>query len=202
MNEEKKTSTSSSKEDAALIQAFQSGDKAAFDELVLKHKDKLFNLCYWLLGDYHEANDSAQETFIKIYRSLKEFKFESTFSTWVYRITVNTCKNRLKSLEYRFKKRMVSLDNPGEQGSDDFSIEIGDESLSPMMELDKKERLMLIKKAINSLPSDKKTVVALRDIEGLSYEEIAHITGFNLGTVKSKLARARMELRKKLRSVI
>lgn len=202
MNEEIKKSISSSKEDAAMVNAFQAGNRAAFDKVVLKHKDKLFNLCYWFLGDYHEANDAAQETFIKVYRSLKKFKFESTFSTWLYRIAVNTCKNRLKSSDYRQRKKMVRFDNPGaSEGSNPF-IEIGDESRSPMIELEKKERLMLIKKAINSLPTEQKTVVALRDIEGLSYDEIVNITGFNLGTVKSRLARARLDLRKKLRGVI
>ncbi|MBW2146074.1 MAG: sigma-70 family RNA polymerase sigma factor [Deltaproteobacteria bacterium] len=202
MNEEIKTSTGSPKEDAALVKAFQAGNKAAFDELVLKHKDKLFNLCYWFLGDYHEANDSAQETCIKVYRSLKKFRFESTFSTWLYRIAVNTCKNRLKSLDYRSRKKMIRLDNQDASKSGNPSMEIGDESRTPLIELEKKERSALIKQAIDSLPPEQKAVVVLRDIEGLSYEEVAIVTGFNLGTVKSKLSRARLDLRKKLRSVI
>ena len=202
MNEEIKTSPRSPEEDAALIRAFQAGKKAVFDELVLRHKDKLFNLCYRFLGDYQDANDSAQETFIKVYRSLKKFRFESTFSTWLYRIAVNTCKNKLKSSEYRHRKKMVRLDNPGKSEGAADSIEIRDETQSPLVELEKKERLMLIQNAIDSLPTEKKTVVVLCDIEGLSYEEIAHITGYGLGTVKSKLARARLDLRKKLRGVI
>ena len=92
-------------EDAALVKAFQAGNKASFDELVLRHKDRLFNLCFRFLGDYQEANDSAQEVFVKIYRSLKGFRLESAFSTWLYRIAVNTCKNKLKSSEYRHKKK-------------------------------------------------------------------------------------------------
>jgi len=199
MNEKIENSTGSPKEDASLIMAFQGGNKAAFDKLVLKHKDKLFNLCYWFLDDYQEANDSAQETFIKCYRSLKKFRFESTFSTWLFRIAVNTCKNRLKSSEYRQKKKMVWLDNPEGPGGSNPSIDTQDESSSPLVELEKKERVMLIKKAINSLPKEQKTVVVLRDIEGLSYEEITTVTGFNLGTVKSRLARARLDLRKMLR---
>jgi len=202
MNEEIKTSTSSPKDDAALIRAFQAGNKAVFDELVLKHKDKMFNLCYRFLGDYQDANDSAQETFIKVYRSLKKFRFESTFSTWLYRIAVNTCKNKLKSSEYRHRKKMVRLDNPGKSEGTTDSIEIRDKTQSPLVELEKKERLVLIQNAIDSLPPEKKAVVVLCDIEGLSYEEIAHITGYGLGTVKSKLARARLDLRKKLRRVI
>ncbi len=202
MNEVIPTSTRPVKDDAALIRAFQAGDKSAFDELVLNHKDKLFNVCYWFLGDYHEANDSAQETFIKVYKSLKTFRLQSSFSTWLYRIAVNTCKNKIKSLEYRYQKKMVRIDNPGDSEGGIPSIEIGDESLSPVREFEKRERLMLIKQAIDSLHPEQKTVVVLRDIQGLSYEEIVQITGFNLGTVKSKLARARLELRDKLRSVI
>jgi len=202
MNEEIRKSLGSPMEDSALVRAFQAGEKAAFDKLVLRHKDKLFNLCYWFLGDYQEANDAAQETFLKAYRSLKRFRLESAFFTWFYRIAVNTCRNRLDSSEYRQRKRMVSLDNPGTSDDHGHSIEIGDESRSPMIELERKERWMLIKKAIDSLPPEQKTVVTLRDIEGLSYDEIADITGYNLGTIKSRLARARLDLRNQLMGVI
>lgn len=185
-----------------MVSAFQTGKDAAFDTLVLRHKDKVFNLCYWFLGDYHEANDAAQETFIKVFRSLKTFRLESAFSTWLYRIAVNTCKNRLKSSEFSQRKRTIRLDNPGVSKETPPSMEIADESQSPMIQLERKERWVLIKRAIDSLPPEQKAVVALRDIEGLSYDEIAQITGFNLGTVKSKLARARLGLRDKLRGVI
>ena len=202
MNEDLKNSARSPREDAVLIRAFQGGDKAAFDELVLKHQHKLFNLCYRFLGDYQEANDSAQETFIKVYRSLKKFRFESAFSTWLYRIAVNTSKNKLKSAEYRRKKKMVPLDNPASLYNSSPAIGIHDGTHSPAMELEKKERMILIQEAINVLPPEQKEVVTLRDIEGCSYEAIVEITGFNPGTVKSRLARARLDLRKKLRSVI
>ena len=92
-------------EDIELVKAFQAEDKSAFDKIVLKYKNKVFNLCYRFVGDYEEANDSAQEAFVKVYCSLKKFRLESAFSTWLYRITVNTCKNKLTSLEYRYKKK-------------------------------------------------------------------------------------------------
>jgi RNA polymerase sigma-70 factor (ECF subfamily) len=202
MNEDLKNSARSPGEDAVLIRAFQGGDKAAFDELVLKHHHKLFNLCYRFLGDYQEANDSAQETFIKVYRSLKRFRLESAFSTWLYRIGVNTCKNKVKSAEYRQKKKMVPLDNPVSLYNGSPASVIQDETHSPAMELEKKERMRVIQEAINALPPEQKVVVTFRDIEGLSYEEIVEITGLNPGTVKSRLARARLDLRKRLRSVI
>lgn len=202
MNENIKKPAGEPREDAILIRAYQEGDKAAFDQLVIKHQNRLFNLCYRLLGDYQEANDSAQETFIKVYRSLKRFRFESAFSTWLYRIAVNTCKNRLKSSAYRHKERMVSLGNPVSPHVGSPALEIQDEGPSPVVELEKKEIMSAIQEAINTLPPEQKEVVTLRDIEGFSYEEIVEITGFNLGTVKSRLARARLDLRTKLRSVI
>jgi len=202
MNEDIRKISNSSETDESLVRAFKAGNSAAFDRLVIKHMDKLFNLCYRLLGDYQEANDTAQEVFIKIFRSLNKFRFESTFSTWLYRIAVNTCKNRLKSSAYRHRKKMVSLDNPGGSKNHNPSFEIQDTSPSPAVQLEKKERLRLIEKAINSLPPSQKSVVVLRDMEGLSYEEIAEITGLNLGTVKSRLARGRLDLRNKLRGVV
>ncbi|MBU0566696.1 sigma-70 family RNA polymerase sigma factor [bacterium] len=182
-------------DDITLIKAFCAGDKAAFDRLVLRHKDKVFNLCYRFLGDYEEANDCAQETFVKAFRSLKRFKQRSAFSTWIYRIAVNTCKNRLASLEYRYHKKMRRLD-------DESSIRIRDESHSPAARLERKEKEVLIQKAIDSLPKEQKAVIVLRYIQGLSYKEVAEITGHNPGTVKSKLSRAREQLKMKLRGVI
>ena len=202
MKKEITNSSSLHEEDRELVRAFQTGDRTAFDALVIKHKDKLFNLCYWFLGDRQEANDSAQDTFIKVYRSLKKFRFEAAFSTWLYRIAANTCKNRLKSSEYRHKKKMVWLDNPGKIEDGQYAEEIHDETPSPMFEIEKKERTVLIQKAIASLPTNQNTVIVLRDIEGLSYEEISNITGLNLGTVKSRLSRARQQLRKKLRGML
>lgn len=185
-----------------MVRAFQAGNKDAFDDLVLKHQHRVFNLCYRFLGDYQEANDLAQDTFVKVYQSLKRFRLESTFSTWLYRIAVNTSKNRLKSLAYKFKKKTVSLSSPERSENPAPAIEIPDETQSPMMELERKERLTFIQKAIDTLPAEQKTIVVLSDIEGLSYDEIATVTGHKLGTVKSKLARARLDLRKKLRRVI
>lgn len=186
-----------------LIKGFQSGDKEAFDKLVLENMNKVFNLCYRFVGNYEEADDCAQETFIKVYRHLNKFRFQSAFSTWLYRIAVNTCKNHLKSAGYRNSKETVSIDkdirsNEGET----YKFEIKDETLSPANVLERKEKSAQIQSAINSLSGEHKEVVVLRDIEGLSYGKIAEITGNELGTVKSKLARAREKLREKLKGLI
>jgi RNA polymerase sigma-70 factor (ECF subfamily) len=184
--------------DAAFVRAVQGGDIAAFDHLVIKHKDKLFNIVYWLLGDYQETNDCAQEIFIKVFKSIRKFRFQSSFSTWLYRIAINTCKNRRKSSAFRWKKRTVSLENPENPNQDNRSYEIQNGCPSPENRLEKKERIMLIRKAINALPQEQNRVIVLRDIQGLSYQKIADITGLNLGTIKSRLARARLELKNKL----
>ena len=201
LNGKIKHAPASSGEDTELVRNFQEGNRSAFDRLVLKHKEKIFNLCYWFLQDYEEADDMAQEAFIKAFKALKKFRFQSAFSTWLYRIAVNTCKNRLKSSEYRHRKRTISLSNPGENREGSPFMEIKDESPSPIQELEKKERLMLIRKGIASLPSKQRTLLVLCDIQGLSYQEISHITGLSLGTVKSGLSRARLGLQEKLRSM-
>lgn len=202
MNNRIEKSSGSSRADTVLIRAVQAGDMAAFDELVLKHKNRLFNLVYWFLGDYQDANDCAQETFIKVFKSIKNFRFESAFSTWLYRIAVNTCKNRLKSSAYRWKKKTVSLEtSKGSKSNNPFS-EIVNGSPTPVMALEKKERMIRIQKAIDSLPEEQNQMVVLRDIQGLSYQDISDITGLNLGTVKSRLARGRLELKNKLKGRI
>ena len=185
-------------EDAALVKAFQAGDKAAFDRIVLKHKDNLFNLVYWYLNDYQQANDCAQEIFIKVFKNLKQFRFESAFSTWLYKIAANTCKNVLKSATYKWGKKTVPLENPRGSKAQNPAHEIPDAGPSPANGLERKERLMLIQEAINSLPEEQNQVVVLRDIQGLSYDEIAEITGMKPGTIKSRLARGRLELRNRL----
>jgi RNA polymerase sigma-70 factor (ECF subfamily) len=188
--------------DDALVRAAAGGDRPAFDDLVRRHQDRVFNLCLWFLSDYHEADDMAQEVFIKAYRSLKSFRFEAKFSTWLYRIAVNTCKNRVNSLEYRIKKWTDRLDtgdmNPGNPEDEDH----GSLTFSPQEHLERKEQIQQIQKAVNGLSGDKKTVVVLRDIEVMAYDEIARITGLAVGTVKSKLARARAELQQRLKHLL
>ena len=193
------TPTSSNLESRRLIKAFLEDDKDAFNKLIHLHQRMVFNLCYRFLGNYEDANDLAQDVFIKVFHSLKRFRFESNFSTWLYRITVNTCKNKLSSLDYRlrFKKMRINNNKPTEDAP--RSVDLGDEVYSPDSSLRRKEISQIIQDAVNTLPMPQKMVVVLRDMEGRSYEEIVEITGFKLGTVKSKLSRARQELREILR---
>lgn len=184
-------------EDERLVRAFAAGDTAAFDALVVRYKDMVYTMCYYLLGDADEAADQAQETFVKVYRSLNTFRFESSFSTWVYTIALNTCRNRLKSLSYRLRRKTVSLDDTDETGR--AVMEIADESCQPNGELEKKELMKHVRQAIAGLSVDHRTVIVLCDIKGLSYEEICRITGLDMGTVKSRISRARNELKARLK---
>ena len=200
MKAEKMTSSDSTENDYDLVHAFIRGDHSAFEKIVLKYQDRVYNLCYRFLGDIQEAEDSAQEVFIKVYKALKGFRQKSSFYTWLYRIVINTCKNRIKSLEYRRSKSRVSIDDDQEKKNYGISGIIDKQNL-PEINLEKKEKIQRIQEAINSLPPDQKTMVILRDIEGLSYDEIANITKNRLGTVKSKLSRARLGLRNRLEGI-
>ena len=192
----------SPEEDIELIKAFQSGERIAFDRLVLAYKDHVFNLCYRFLSDFQEAEDVSQEIFFKAYKSLKKFRFKSSFYTWLYRIAVNTCINRLKSLEFRNIKKNFWTDSSKESENAAGPTKITDGSINPEIELEKKERERIIQDAINSLPSEHKEVIILRDVEGLSYEEITDITGLRTGTLKSRLSRARHRLQTKLKDIL
>jgi RNA polymerase sigma-70 factor (ECF subfamily) len=203
MNEGGKQPAMEQRQEAGWIEAFLAGDRSAFDKLVLGHQDRVFNVCYRLLGDYEEAGDCAQETFVKVYRALKDFRFGSSFSTWLYAIAVNTCKNKLHSAEFRRRKRMVPIDDPPEGSAGGATVrEIEDPAPSPLAQLAEKERERLVQAAIDELPPDARAVVVLRDVEGFSYEEIVQATGYNMGTLKSKLARARQQLKEKLKGVV
>lgn len=200
MNRNDNTTNRPEHEDDILIKRFLSDDIHAFDRLVNKYKDMIFNLCFRIVSDYDDANDCAQETFIKVYNNVKNFRFQSSFSTWLYRIAINTCRNRIASTGSRIRKNMLRIDNPGDGGSD--SVDIHDCSFDPDSVFEKNEQTRIIHQAIDALPEELKVLVVLRDLEGNSYEEVSDITGVNLGTVKSRLARARHLLRESLREVI
>jgi RNA polymerase sigma-70 factor, ECF subfamily len=174
-------------EDNGWIREFQAGREQGFNRLVLKHQDRVYGLCLRLLaGQAAEAEDAAQEAFVRAYRGLGEFRGEARFSSWMYRIAVNVCKNKLASRAWRDARRGVGLEAADAAGA---------ASPSPAHELDAKARRARIEEAIARLPEEQRTLVVLRDVEGRSYEEIAEATGLNPGTVKSRLNRGRGQLR-------
>jgi RNA polymerase sigma-70 factor (ECF subfamily) len=187
-------------DDNELIRDFQAGSEAAFNTLVSRHADAVFTLCFRIIGDYDEAGDCAQEVFIKVYRGLGGFRFQSGFPTWLHAVAVNTCRNYLSSLARRVSLRMIRLDAPSDP--DRVSREPGDRTYDPEAQYIRKERDEGIQAALNQLPDSQRILVVLRDIEGKSYEEISIITGLKLGTVKSKLLRARQGLRELLKGIL
>ncbi len=189
------------KESKDLVQAFLAGETDAFNRLIVFHQKIVFSLCLRLLGDYDDADDCAQEVFLKVHRYLKNFRFESSFRTWLYRVTVNTCKSRMTYLEYRMRKRKVKIgeEYKAEEGRENV---LKDDSPSPLALLGRKELGRMIEKAIDTLSGTQRLVVVLKDVEGASYEQIAEITGLKTGTIKSKLSRARLKLRKVIKGMI
>jgi RNA polymerase sigma-70 factor (ECF subfamily) len=188
-------------ESKALARAFLEGERDAFDRLIILHQKIVFSLCLRLLGDYDDADDCAQEVFLKVHRYLKGFRFESSFRTWLYRVAVNTCKNRMASLEYRMRKKIVRIEAEyrPEEGGEKV---IEDDSRSPLALLGRKELGRMIDAAMDTLSGTQRLVVVLKDVEGASYEQITEMTGMKTGTVKSKLSRARLKLRKAIKGMI
>lgn len=188
-------------DDLQLVEACQKGDQMAFEQLVLKHQKRVFNIVYRFLGDYEEAKDLTQEVFIRVYKAIKGFRKEAQFSTWVYYITCNTCRNKLR--QWKTRPMVESLDKPLETDENEINITIPDTTIKqPDEALEQKEIQTKVQQAIQTLSEDHKTVIILRDIQNLSYEEIAQVLNCSLGTVKSRLARARLALKDKLKEVI
>ncbi len=173
--------------------------KQDFDVLVTRHEKRIFNLIYRILGDYEEAADLTQETFISAFKNIDKFRGDSKIFTWLYQIARNLCINRLRQRERQKVIRVESLDQPWDNNDDGKSgREIADYSHAPHQALEDKELGQRIHAAIDSLPSDYREVVILREYEQLSYNEIVEITGLTLENVKTRLSRARAMLRRKL----
>lgn len=192
----------SKEEDILLINQFINGNIPAFDKIVLKYKNIVFNLCFKILYNYEDAEDCSQEVFIKVYNAIKTFKFNSSFKTWLYTIALNTCRNRLKSVDYRFGKNKISLNTNINPTGNPIEIHIPDNSYSPNDSFNNKEMENSILKTINTLPDKYKILIILKDVEEKSYDEIVTMTGLKIGTVKSILFRAREKLRVKLKGII
>ena len=181
--------------DLSLVRRVQRGDKGAFDALVLKYQHKLVKLVMRYVRNPAEAEDIAQEAFIKAYRALPQFRGDSAFYTWLYRIAINTAKNAVVSrdrspIEY-------DLDRNNTDESYDMQGRMKDPDTPEGLVLTDEIRTT-VNAAIEALPEDLRTAIVLRELEGLSYEEIAAILSLPIGTVKSRLNRARLTLRGKL----
>ncbi len=185
-----------------LVKKAKNGDRAAFDALVRNCAHNIFNLCLRLTGNRASAEDIAQEAFINAYKSIGRFEQKSPFAGWVYRIAMNAWKNRVRYEKRRFFFKHDSLDEAVETDDGQMQKQLPDDKPGPEEMLEKKQKSERIRRAMDELGEDAKAMIVLRDIEELSYEEIAQITGVALGTVKSRIARARDALRIKLQEII
>ncbi len=170
-----------------------------FDALVAKYERKIFNVIYRLIGDYEEATDLTQETFISAFKHYERFRGESKVFTWLYQIARNLCINRIRQRDRQRVLRIESLDQPRDSADDQgLTLEIPDWSHSPQNVLEERELRQRILSAIEALPPDYREVVILREFQNLSYNEIVEVTGLTLENVKTRLSRARGMLRRKL----
>jgi RNA polymerase sigma-70 factor, ECF subfamily len=184
--------------EAALIQRCAVRDEDACAELVAEHQRMVYQLSLNLLGDHNEALDLSQEVFLRVFRTLPGFRGQSTLRTWIYRIVVNQARNRQRFWRRRHRAQQVSLD---EHIRDHGELPAPRASGAPDVLLGQKQLAERIRGALDRLPFDQKTALVLREIDGLSYEEIGFSLGIAVGTVKSRLARAREALRAQLRDV-
>ena len=178
--------------DQDLVARARAGDQEAFERLVEENQNRVYSLALRLVGDREEAADLAQEAFLKAWQGLKSFQGESSFSTWVYRLTTNVCIDYLR----RQKRRQgvetaVSLDD-----EDSGWAEPADWDQDPQRRLEQSERGHALARAMEQLPDHQRRALVLRELSGLSYQEIAQSMDLDLGTVKSRIARARLALRK------
>ena len=182
--------------EAMLISRCVAGEETACSELVADHQRMVFQLGFQLLGDYEEARDLSQDVFLQVFRTIDRFRGQSALRTWIYRIAINLARNRQRWWRRRLRSDQVSLDAHLEQHGDDV---LRDASATPELALRRKETADRVWGALEALPFEQRTAIVLREIDGMSYEEIAFSLGIAIGTVKSRLTRARDALRAKLR---
>lgn len=185
-----------------LILRVQNGDRQAFNRVVLRYQDAIVSLCTHLMRNRDEGEDAAQDTFINAFREIGSFRGEAQFTTWLYRIAVNVCRNKLRSFWQKLFQHAASTGMPDVDRDLTETIEILDSSPWPSEQLEKKELRDQIKRVLVQLPAHYRELIVLRDIKELSYTEIAAILGVPLGTVKSGLARARLAMQVELKGLI
>jgi RNA polymerase sigma-70 factor (ECF subfamily) len=182
--------------EATLIAQCVAGDDAACASLVAEHQRMVYQLAFHLLADHNEALDLSQEVFLQVFRTLPRFRGQSSLRTWIYRIVVNQARNRQRWWRRRHRSAQVSLDDHVKAHGE---LPSHGNFAAPDRVFGRKELASRLKTALLGLPFDQRTTIVLREIDGLSYEEIAYSQGVAVGTVKSRLARARDLLRAELR---
>ena len=181
--------------DKLLIDRCKRGDRDAFDTLVRTYEKRVYNLAYRLSGNYDEANDISADSFLRVFQALKMFRGDANFSTWLFRIVTNVYLDRRKRTR---NKQHLSLEEYIELDENSVARQVEDPGPTPDVVAEAHERTDVLQKAIASLPDYQRTMVILYHTEGLAYDEIAEVLSLPIGTVKSRLNRARLMLREKL----
>ena len=186
--------------EVAFVDRLQVGSDEAFETLIHLYQTPIYNVAYRILGDTSEAADAVQETFMKIFKGIKTFRGECGLKTWIYRIAISESLNRQRWWRRWRRHAPVSIDDTAPNGNRLFDVtdsRPSPESTCAQLELERE-----VQKALDGLSFEQRVTVVLRDIEGLSYEEIAETLGLSLGTVKSRLWRARSEMKTKLETIL
>lgn len=177
-----------------LIKKAKNGDTAAFEQLISQYTTILYNIALRIMGNHEDASDASQEALIRVYRNIGKFKGESKFSTWIYRIAYNACIDEYRKRKSKRGISFISTDDCYED-SENPLLCIADASPTPEESALQRERTKMLYNAIGKLSATSRSTIMLRDVDGLSYEEIAKIQGCSLGTVKSRVNRARTQLK-------
>jgi RNA polymerase sigma-70 factor (ECF subfamily) len=185
-----------------VIDSCRAGDKKALGEVVLAYQRRVYNIAYRMLGHKEEAKDLTQEVFLSIFESIKTLREEVKFEPWLIQVTVNHCRNRWKYLKRRKYFQSDSLDDPIETGDGEITRQVYDPSDNPETLLEKKMIQDLVQRGLLQLKEEQRELIVLRDLQGFSYEEIGKLFSLPEGTVKSKIHRARMELKEQLEKMI
>jgi len=186
-------------DDKELVEAFKNGSEEAFDELVRRHSGRIYQTAYGLLGNREDAEEVAQDAFVRAHKALEKFRGDSSFETWIYRIAVNLARNKYMWNKRRGSEMKVSLSqSPSDAGSERDSMEemsVPDSSGSPDLALESKELETGLRAGLKKLPPALRETMMLRHVNEFSYEKIAGLLDCNIGTVKSRIARGRQMLR-------
>lgn len=182
-------------EEAQLVKRAKKGDAEAFEELVIAHQKKVFNMALRMTGNYEDALDIVQEAFLKAFRNIKQFEGKALFSTWLYAITVNTVRSWLSKERGRTHREGISLDKEWEGKSGGARIQVPSKEPAVEEAFEKKDIQVRVQNAINSLDLEFREVIVLADIQGFSYREIGDMLSLPMGTVKSRVFRGREKLK-------
>lgn len=186
---------SSPKIQKEVIENCKAGDESAFAEIVLTYQKKVFNIAYRMLGNREEAKDLSQEVFLSVLESIKDLREEIKFEPWLTQITLNHCRNRWKYLKRRHYFKTDSLNDPIETEDGEMERQVCDPSDNPETLFEKKMVQQFVQRGLLKLKEDQREMIVLRDLRGFSYEEIGRLLSLPEGTIKSRLHRARMDLK-------